>query len=172
MFLVAALPAARAQIFPVSLVHDSTADSKIPSGVTLARLPPLPREVRRAVKPPLPKSFWVLSSGVNTAAGLNMQRSDSMLPNFDERDPVVRPFFAPARAGVLRFGSIVRYGNQLCRMENGAVRALAQNLVGSAGLFDGRVPGGIWIHARASVTAWNWRGAKICFAKILTAISC
>jgi hypothetical protein len=99
LFLMAAPPAARAQIVPVSLVHEPAADAKIPSGVTLAYLPPLPREVRRAVKPPLPKSFWVLTAGVYTAAGLDMQRSESMLPNFDERDPVVRPFLrlpAPA----------------------------------------------------------------------------
>jgi hypothetical protein len=99
MFFVAALPAARAQILPVSLVHDTAADAKIPSGTVLAPLPPLPREVRRAVKPALPKSFFVLSAGVYTAAGLDMQRSESMLPHFDEKDPVVRPFLrlpAPA----------------------------------------------------------------------------
>jgi hypothetical protein len=38
-----------------------------------------------------PKSFWVLTAGVYTAAGLDMQRSESMLPDFDERDPIVRP---------------------------------------------------------------------------------
>jgi len=54
MFFVAALPAARAQILPVSLVHDTAADAKIPSGVVLAPLPPLPREMRRAVKPAMP----------------------------------------------------------------------------------------------------------------------
>ena len=96
MFFVAALPAARAQILPVSLVHDTAADAKIPSGAVLA---PLPREVRRAVKPALPKSYWILTAGVYAAAGLDMQRSESMLPNFDEKDPVVRPFLrlpAPA----------------------------------------------------------------------------
>ncbi len=99
MFFVAAPPAARAQILPVSLVHDATADAKIPSGVVLAPLPLLPREVRRAVKPALPKSFFVLTVGVYAAAGLDVQRSESMLPNFDEKDPVVRPFLrlpAPA----------------------------------------------------------------------------
>src|SRR5271163_5095516 len=99
MFFVAALPAARAQILPVSLVHDSAADAKIPSGAVLAPLPPLPREVRRAVQPALPKSYWVLTAGVYTAAGLDMQRSESMLPDFEERDPIVRPFLrlpAPA----------------------------------------------------------------------------
>jgi hypothetical protein len=97
MFLVAALPAARAQIVPVSLVHDATGDSKIPSGAVLAPLPH--SELRRALKPALPKSFFLLTAGVYTAAGLDMQRSESMLPNFDERDPVVRPFLrlpAPA----------------------------------------------------------------------------
>jgi hypothetical protein len=100
IFSVVALPAARAQIIPVSLVRDAAGDSKAPSGVTLAPLPPLPRsEPRRAVAPALPKSFFVLSAGVYTAAGLDMQRSESMLLDFDERDPIVRPFLrlpAPA----------------------------------------------------------------------------
>lgn len=90
MSLGAALPAARAQIVPVSLVHKTVGDSKIPSGIALA---PIPHgELRRALKPPLPKSFFVLSAGVYTAAGLDMQRSESMLPHFDEKDPVARPF--------------------------------------------------------------------------------
>src|SRR5271170_4498423 len=82
MFFVAALPAAHAQILPVSLVHDTAADAKIPSGAVPAPLPPLPREVHRAVQPALPKSYWILTAGVYTAAGLDMQRSESMLPNF------------------------------------------------------------------------------------------
>jgi len=90
MFLVAALPAARAQIVPVSLVHEATGDSKIPSGASLAPLPQ--RELRRAVKPALRKSFFLLTAGVYTAAGLDMQRSESLLSNFDERDPFERPF--------------------------------------------------------------------------------
>ncbi len=97
MFLVAVLPAARAQIVPVSLVDETAGDSKIPSGVVLAPLPHT--ELRRTVKPTLPKSFFLLTAGVYTAAGLDMQRSESMLPNFDERDPFVRPFLrrpAPA----------------------------------------------------------------------------
>jgi hypothetical protein len=92
-----ATPAARAQIVPVSLVREAAPDSRIPSGVNVAPLPA--SEVRRAVKPALPKSFWVLTAGVYTAAGLDMQRSESMLPHFDEHDPVVRPFLrlpAPA----------------------------------------------------------------------------
>jgi hypothetical protein len=99
MFVVfgALLPAAHAQIVPVSLSKTATADSRIPSGTALA---PLPRsEVRRALKTALPKSFFVLSAGVYAAAGLDMQQSESMLPNFDEKDPVVRPFLrlpAPA----------------------------------------------------------------------------
>jgi hypothetical protein len=97
MFLVAGLPSARAQIVPVSLVHETAGDSKIPTGVALVPLPH--SELRRAVKPALPKSFFVLSAGVYAAAGLDTQRSESMLPNFDERDPIVRPFLrlpAPA----------------------------------------------------------------------------
>jgi hypothetical protein len=99
MSLAAALPTAHAQIVPVSLVRQPVGDSKIPSGNVLTPLSPLPREVRRAVQPAPPKSFWVLTAGVSTAAGLDMQRSESMLPNFDERDPNVRPFLrlpAPA----------------------------------------------------------------------------
>jgi hypothetical protein len=97
MFLAALLPAARAQIVPLSLVHEMAADSKIPSGVALALLPQ--SELRRAVKPAQPKLFWVLTAGVHTAAGLDMHRSESMLPDFDERDPILRPFLrlpAPA----------------------------------------------------------------------------
>jgi len=97
MCLVATLPAARAQIVPVSLVHEAAGDSKVPGGVMLAPLPH--SESREAVKPALPKSFFVLSAGVYTAADLDMQRSESMLPHFNEKDPVVRPFLrlpAPA----------------------------------------------------------------------------
>jgi hypothetical protein len=61
---------------------------------------PLPHsELRRAVKPALPKSYWVLTAGVYTASGPDMQRSESMLPNFDERDPIVPKFLRlPAQA--------------------------------------------------------------------------
>jgi hypothetical protein len=63
IFFVAAQPAARAQIVPVSLVHGPAEDSKVPSGVTLASLPPLLRsEPRRAVIHALPKTFFVLSA--------------------------------------------------------------------------------------------------------------
>jgi hypothetical protein len=96
-FLAALLPAARAQIVPVSLTKTTAADSRIPSGVALQPLPH--SELCKAVKPAAPKSYWVLPAGVYTAAGLDMQRSESMLPNFDERDPIVRPFLrlpAPA----------------------------------------------------------------------------
>ncbi len=75
MFLVAALPAAHAPIVPVNFVHETAGDSKILSGVVLAPLPH--NELRRAVKPALPKSFFVLSAGVYTAAGLGMQLSES-----------------------------------------------------------------------------------------------
>jgi len=97
MLLAVLLPAARAQIVPVSLTKTTVADSRIPSGTVLA---PLPRsEPRRAIKTALPKSFFVLSAGVYTAAGLDMQLSESMLPHFDEKDPLARPFLrlpAPA----------------------------------------------------------------------------
>ncbi len=99
-FFVVALPKARAQIVPVSLTKDVVADSKIPSGNVVAPFPPLPRsEPRRAVKVATPRAFFVLSAGVYAAAGLDMQQSESMLPHFDERDPLVRPFLrlpAPA----------------------------------------------------------------------------
>jgi hypothetical protein len=125
-FLAALLPAADAQIVPVSLKEAPEPDSRIPSGTVLAPLPPLPRsEPRRAVKTALPRSFFVLSAGVHTAAGLHMQQSESMLPHFDERDPIALPFFAAARAGLLRFGGFVCYGRKLFGMEDGAVGALA-----------------------------------------------
>jgi hypothetical protein len=65
MSLVAALPAARAQIAPVSLVHETVGDSSIPSGIALA--PIAHSELRGAVKPAPPKSFFVWSAGVYTA---------------------------------------------------------------------------------------------------------
>ncbi|MGB8799416.1 MAG: hypothetical protein WCC97_01910 [Candidatus Acidiferrales bacterium] len=90
MLFAALLPAARAQIVPVSLTKTSVADSRIPTGAVLT---PLPRsEPRRAIKTALPRSFFVLSAGVYAAAGLDMQRSEAMLPDFDERDPIARPF--------------------------------------------------------------------------------
>ena len=97
IFFTAMPPAAHAQIVPVSLTKTTAADSRIPSGVALQPLPH--SELRRAVKPAAPKSYWVLTAGVYTAAGLDMQRSESMLPNFDEKDPIVRPLLrlpAPA----------------------------------------------------------------------------
>lgn len=97
MFLAALSTVAHAQIVPVSLTKTTVADSRIPSGTVLA---PLPRnEPRRAIKTALPKSFFVLSAGVYTAAGLDMQLSESMLPHFEEKDPLARPFLrlpAPA----------------------------------------------------------------------------
>jgi len=97
VFLAALLPAARAQIVPVSLTNTTAADSRIPSGTVMA---PLPRsEPRSAVKTAVPKSFFVLSAGVYAAASLDMQQSESMLPHFDEKDPIARPFLrlpAPA----------------------------------------------------------------------------
>ena len=100
VFLAVALPVSRAQIVPVSLVSETVADSRIPSKVVISPLAPLPRsEPRKAVKGALPKSYFVLSAGVYTAAGLDMQQSESMMPHFDERDPLARPFLrlpAPA----------------------------------------------------------------------------
>lgn len=84
---------ARAQTVPLSLVSETVADSRIPSKVAIAPLAPLPRtEPRKAVKDALPRSYFVLSAGVYAAAGLDMQQSESMMPHFDERDPLARPF--------------------------------------------------------------------------------
>jgi len=100
VFIAATLPAASAQIVPVSLIGETVADSRIPTKVVLTPLAPLPRsEPRKAVKDVLPRSYFVLSAGVYTAAGLDMQQSESMMPHFDERDPLARPFLrlpAPA----------------------------------------------------------------------------
>jgi hypothetical protein len=120
MFLAALLPAARAQIVPVSLSKTTAADSRIPSGTALAPL--THGELRGAVKPALPKPFWVLTAGVYTAAGLDMQRSEAMLPNFDERDPIVRPFLrmpAPAYyASAALFATGINYlGWKMARSE-------------------------------------------------------
>jgi hypothetical protein len=49
-------------------------------------------------------------------------------------------------------------------MEDGAIRALAKDLLGSAGMLDGGKPGGIRIHASASVAALMPRGSEIKFA--------
>jgi len=140
MFLVAALPAAHAQIVPLSLVHDATGDSKIPSGVVLAPLPH--SELRRAVKPALPKSFFLLTAGVYTATGLDMQRSESMLPNFDDRDPFVRPFLrlpAPAYyASAALFATGVNYlGWKMARSERWHKIWWVPQIASMAGSFAG-----------------------------------
>lgn len=139
-FLVAALPSARAQIVPLSLLRETAGDSKIPSGAVLAPLPH--SQLRRAVKPAPPKSFFVLSAGVYTAAGLDMQRSESMLPHFNERDPVVRPFLrlpAPAYyASAALFATGINFlGWKMARSERGhkiwwvpQVSSMAGNLAG------------------------------------------
>jgi hypothetical protein len=77
-----------------------------------------------------------------------------------------------ARAGVLRFRCFIRDGGELVGMEDGAVRALAQNLVAATGSFDGREFREIRIHANASAAALNSHGAKIKFVKMLTVINC
>jgi hypothetical protein len=120
MSLVAVLPAACAQIVPVSFVHETAGEAMIPNGIVPAPLPPSER--RRAVKSALPKSFFVLTAGVYTAAGLDMQRSESMLPHFNERDPIVRPFLrlpAPAYyASAALFATGVNFlGLKLARSE-------------------------------------------------------
>jgi hypothetical protein len=142
MSLGAALSAAHAQIVPVSFVDGLVEDSKIPSGNVLAPLPPLPQEVRRAVQPALPRSYWVLTAGVYTAAGLDMQRSESMLPNFDEPDPVVRPFLrlpAPAYyASTALFATGVNFlGWKMARSERGHKIWWLPQVVSMAGNFAG-----------------------------------
>jgi hypothetical protein len=118
--LVATLPAAGAQIVTVSLVQETMGDSKIPSGIALAPLPH--SELRRAVKPALQKSLFVWSAGVYTAAGLDMQQSESMLPHFHEKDPVGRPFLrlpAPAYyASTAMFATGINFlGRKMARSE-------------------------------------------------------
>jgi hypothetical protein len=142
LFVLAAPPAARAQIAPVSFVPGSVADSKLPGRVTLAPLPPLRREVRRAVQPTLPKSFWVLTAGVYTSSSLDMRQSESMLPHFDEKDPVARPFLrlpAPAyyASAVLFATGINLLGWKMARSERWhkfwwlpQVTSMAGNLAG------------------------------------------
>jgi hypothetical protein len=79
--------------------------------------------------------------------------------------------FAAAGAGVLRFHCLVCHGKQLSGMENGAIRALAQDLPGSAGMLDGGQPGGIRLHAGASIAARKRAGAVIQFADDARAIN-
>jgi hypothetical protein len=129
-------------VVTLAAAHAPAGDSKIPSGVVLAPLPPLPREVRRAVKPPLPKSFWVLTAGVHTAAGLDMPRSESMLPNFDERDPIVRPFLrlpAPGYdASAALFATGVNYlGWKMARSERWHKIWWVPQIASMAGSFAG-----------------------------------
>jgi hypothetical protein len=143
LFFAVASPAARAQLVPVSLTKEVVADSKIPSPNVLAPLPPLPRrEPRRAVKEATLRAFFVLSAGVYVAAGLELQQSESMLPNFDERDPVVRPFLrlpAPAYyASAALFATGINFlGWKMTRSERGhkvwwlpQVTSMAGNLAG------------------------------------------
>jgi hypothetical protein len=99
LLLVAALPAAHAQILPVSFTKDIVPDSKIPSGIVLVPLP-LPRsEPRKPVKDARPRLYLLIAAGVYTAASLDMQQSESMMPHFHENDPFARPLLrlpAPA----------------------------------------------------------------------------
>ena len=85
----AAVPAARAQIIPVSLTHEALPDSKIP---TRASLTPLRRfEPRKPVKDEHKRLFWMMSAGVYTAAAFDMQETESLRPHFREYDPLARP---------------------------------------------------------------------------------
>ena len=101
MFLLAVLPGTRAQILPVSLTKAPVADSRIPTGIVLVPLPLSPKrsEPRKPVKDARPRLFLLMGAGVYTAAGLDMQKSQSMTPHFHEDDPFARPFLrlpAPA----------------------------------------------------------------------------
>jgi hypothetical protein len=85
----AALPAAHAQIIPVSLTHEALPDSKIP---TRPSLTPLPRfEPRKPVKDEHKRLFWMMSAGVYTAAAFDMHETESLRPHFREYDPLARP---------------------------------------------------------------------------------
>ena len=112
------------------------------------------------MKDALPRSYFVLSAGVYTAAGLDMQQSESLMPHFRRARPFGAALSAASGAGVLRFCSFVRDGGELAGVENGAVRALAQNLVAATGGFDGGKHGGIRIHAVASDAALIRRAAE------------
>lgn len=130
---LAAAPAAHAQIVPASLTHEAVADSKIPSSVTLL---PLPRiEPRKPVADTYERLFFVMSAGVYAAAGLDMQD-----------DPLGQAARRFAHAGVVRRRSVVCHGRELAGLENGAVAALAQNLLGAASHFDRRKPGRILLY--------------------------
>jgi hypothetical protein len=159
-FLVAALPAARAQIVPVSLVHDATGDSKIPSGVVLAPLPAqrvAPGGEARAAEIDLLVDLGGLHRRRAGHAAIRIHVAEL------RRERSFHAAVFPA-AGVLRFRCLVCHGNQLSGMEHGAIRVLAQDLVGSAGMLDGGKPSGIRIHAGASIAALMRCGAEIMFA--------
>lgn len=85
----AAAPGACAQLVPVNLTHEALPDSKIP---TRPALLPLPRiEPRKPVKDEHKRLFFVLSAGVYTAAGLDMEQTVALRPHFREYDPLARP---------------------------------------------------------------------------------
>lgn len=85
----AAAPRACAQLVPVNLTHEALPDSKIP---TRPALLPLPRiEPRKPVKDEHKRLFFVLSAGVYTAAGLDMEQTVALRPHFREYDPLARP---------------------------------------------------------------------------------
>ena len=145
----AAAPGACAQLVPVNLTHEALPDSKLP---TRPALLPLPRiEPRKPVKDEHKRLFFVLSAGVYTAAGLDIEQTVALRPHFREYDPLARPLVGLPSAGLLRGRSLVRHRRELARLENGAFAPLAQNLVGSTGDFDRRELGRLLIHPRARV---------------------
>jgi hypothetical protein len=84
---------ARAQTegIPVALVQHAMHDPQISSADVeeLPRLEPRKPMIRARIS-----SHFILSAGVYTAAGLDMTETRSSMPNFNEADPLARPFVA------------------------------------------------------------------------------
>jgi hypothetical protein len=145
--VLAAAPAAHAQVVTVSLTKEALPDSRIPSKTVWL---PLPRcEPSKLLEDHPKRLFFALSVRVYAESALDMQESESLRPHFRECAPLGQPVVGPARAGLLRRGCPVRDGRELARVENGAHAWLAQSLVSSASGFDGGGPGGTLFHSRA-----------------------
>jgi hypothetical protein len=86
---LAAAPAVRAQIVPVSLTHEAPPDSKIPNRVVLLLPPRI--EPRKPVTDSHKRLFFVMSAGVYAAAGLDMEETASFRHHFREYDPLAKP---------------------------------------------------------------------------------
>jgi hypothetical protein len=79
-----AAPAAHAQVVPVSIAQEALPDSKtlqLPSRI----------EPRKPLRGWHKRLFFVMSTGVYAAAGLDMQDTASFRHHFDEQDPRAKP---------------------------------------------------------------------------------